>query len=621
MASDFLTDGVLDLSLGMNAGDLPQLLTRGEASYILNGDISNGFMQNRPAHNKVAITGATQGIITSSTTGYFYGACVYQSDQGVTSIVASVAGELFQFTPQYDSQGNPLNAVLVTNQSAEAGIVQDTSNLRPSQPGNKNPTPGKHWLAQAERWVIWDDGVTEPGPVFWDGSVVLPSKLPIIRRSLGVPSGELPPGKMLAYGQGQVWQALPDGYSFLFGDPVYYSSGTAVYLLRDSVLKTSINQNFFGGGNFRVPTPTGMITGLTFTALLDATLGTGPLQVFTTGAVYGCNAPVVPGTVQQPGTTPLLDASLLGSGGVSPDNSPVNGDIIFRCDDGTIRSLFMARRDFNQWGNTPISYEVNPYITGDNQNLLPWCQAVQFDNNVLVTCNPVVGALGVYMQNMVCLSLSKVSSIREKQPPAYNGIWSIGNVLWMGVGKFNGVTRCFAFLFNTNTNVIELHELLPRSATAVLDTSNTPITMQFVSGAKFWSQASGAEEFYKGGNQPGKSEFNLVNLEYAEVAAQLIVGKVNFLLEFKSVYDTNWTTWYSWSVDNTGGTNGYKPRMPMGSPPRVPNKATGRFTYCDYAFQVRVTIQGSCQFMGVRLYASLQPTPEMARPYRDGQST
>lgn len=608
----YLTDGVLDLSLGMNAGDLPQLLSPGEAAYILNGNIGKGFLANRPAHNKVAITAQNQGTITAATSGYFYGCCVYTSDAGVTSIMASVDGELFQFTPQFDDMGNPLNSVVVSNQTGTTG-GQSTANLG-QQTGNVPNAPMQHWLRQAERWVIWNDGINLP--IFWDGSATPP----VARRSIGsnAPyggSGELPIGKMLAYGQDQVWDALPDGYSFMMGDPVGWSSGSAAYQYRDAVLKTSINSALFGGGNFKVPSSSGKITGLTFTALLDATLGTGPLQVFTSQAVYGCTAPYTPISVDNP-VTPLLTASLEGAGGACPQNAPVNGDIFFRSSDAQIRSLYMARRDFNQWGNTPVSYEVGPYIQSDPQDLLAFGATVNFDNNVLTLANPVEGPLGVYFQNIVCLSLERVSGIQEKESPAYNGLWSIGNVLGIVTGTFNNMTRCFAFVYNTFTNLIELHELLTQANEQVADSNTFPIQMQFESRAMFWRQEAGVREFITGKSAGQKTEFDLVKLEGGEVAAQDIApSKVTFLVEFKSVYDTTWHTWYQWTVDNTSGTRGYQPRMGLGKPPDYPNTATERYCHVDYAFQVRVTITGACQFMGIRLYASLQPTTELAKPY------
>ena len=113
-----------------------------------------------------------------------------------------------------------------------------------------------------------------------------------------------------------------------------------------------------------------------------------------------------------------------------------------------------------------------------------------------------------------------------------------------------------------------------------------------------------------------KTEFDLIKLEGGEVAAQNIMqGKVAFLVEFKSVYDTTWHPWHQWVVDNTSGTRGYQPRMGLGKPPDSPNEATERFCHVDYAFQVRVTSTGNCRFMGIRLYATLQPTTELAKPY------
>lgn len=610
--TNYLTDGVLDLSLGMDAGDLPQLLQPGEAAYIFNGDIGKGFLANRPPQNNVAISGASQGVIHASTSGYFYGCCTYTSDAGVTSIMADIDGELFQFTPQYDASGNALNAVMVTNQTGDTG-GQDTSNLG-QQVGGVPNAPGQHWLRQAERWVIWNDGVNLP--IFWDGSATPPAA----RRSIGANapyggSGELPIGKMLAYGQDQVWMALDDGYSFMMSDPVGWSSGTPAYQFRDAVLKTSINSALFGGGNFKVPSSSGTISGLTFTALLDATLGTGPLQVFAQQAVYGCTAPYTPVSVNNP-VTPLLTASLEGAGGACPQNAPVNGDIFFRSSDGQIRSLYMARRDFNQWGNTPVSYEVSPSIQGDSQALLAFGASVKFDNNVLTLVNPIIGPLGVYFRNMVCLSLERVSGIQEKKAPAYNGIWSIGNVLGIVTGTFNNTQRCFAFTYNVNSNRIELHELLPAASTQALDSNSVPITTQFISRALFWRETAGVQEFVTGKSAAQKSEFTLVKLEGGEVAAQNIMqGKVTFLVEFKSVYDDNWHTWYQWTVDNTSGTKGYQPRMGLGKPPDYPNEATQRYAHVDYAFQVRVTITGACQFMGIRMYGSVQPQPELAQPY------
>ena len=48
-----------------------------------------------------------------------------------------------------------------------------------------------------------------------------------------------------------------------------------------------------------------------------------------------------------------------------------NGDALFRSVDG-LRSLILARRDFDTWGNVPQSREVQPTLDADNSSLLNW---------------------------------------------------------------------------------------------------------------------------------------------------------------------------------------------------------------------------------------------------------
>jgi hypothetical protein len=248
---------------------------------------------------------------------------------------------------------------------------------------------------------------------------------------------------------------------------------------------------------------------------------------------------------------------------------------------------------------------------------MSWSKSVQFDNAELTMVNPVEGPMGVYCQNLVSLSLDQVSGITKSQGPAYNGLWNIGNVLWIGTWVFNGVTRCFAFIFNAALNTIELHELLPRSSTQTLDSNSTPIQWQLASRALLWNQIAGIQEFVHGGSSRGKNEFDLCKLESGEMAIQEVdQQKILFLVEYRPVSDPNWYTWYQFTVDNSQGTRPYVPRIGLGAPPRVTSVGNpNRLPYVDYAFQVRVTVTGSCRITAVRIFASKQPEPEFAAPY------
>lgn len=589
----YLYDGILELDGGMNSGVESQLLDKNELAFLTNGFLDTGFITHRPPTNKLAITANDAGTIQAATKGWFYGATCYTSDAGVPSILASIGGQLFRFTPQYQPNpfnanlGVPLNEVVVDNQTGNS-------------PGMDTATALQHWLRQAERWVIWHDAINLP--LFWDGSATPPT----IRRSAGSSAypPELPAGRMLTYGLGRVWQSLPDGVSFMAGDIVNWSSGTLAYNFRDAVLKASSNQLLAGGGTFRVPGNVGTIQALVFVALLDASLGQGPLQVLAQQTVFSCNAPVDQSTWQSL-TNPILTESVKAAGGTAQDSTILaNGDIIYRSPDAQIRSLILARLDFNRWGNSPMSLEVTRIIEDDNPALLPFGSGVNFDNGALLTTGPVVGPLGVYHTGLVSLTFDLVSLMREKFPPAYNGLWTGWKVLSLVTGMFYNVQRSFAFVYNSNTNAIELHEFLPSTTNQFADNGSTPITMQFESAALFWKLK-------------GKSEFDMVKLEAGEMAVQEIQGFTTFNVEFKSVYDPYWHPWISWSVDNTNGKTPYAPRMGLGIPPTTNNcnPATKRPYEVDYAFQVRVTITGKCRFMGLRLKASLMPQSEFAAPF------
>jgi hypothetical protein len=87
-------------------------------------------------------------------------------------------------------------------------------------------------------------------------------------------STELPPGRMLVYGMGRIWECLTDGKQFVAGDIVGGSSGTQTYNYTDSVLRVTENSYLAGGGNFRTPSSGGTINAMIFTATLDVFIGT-----------------------------------------------------------------------------------------------------------------------------------------------------------------------------------------------------------------------------------------------------------------------------------------------------------------------------------------------------------
>jgi hypothetical protein len=405
---------------------------------------------------------------------------------------------------------------------------------------------------------------------------------------------ELPPGRMGVYGLGQNWFSMPDGRTFEASDIVGSSSGTALYNFRDAVLKMTQNALIVGGGSFVVPNTGGLITAMVFIANLDTSLGQGPLQVFTSSAVYSCNVPT--NTTQWlTVTNPILTESLIAYGATAQDSTVIsNSDAIFRSPFG-INSLILGRRDFNTWGNVPISEEIKQYLSTDNQALLPYSRGADFDNRHFQTQNPIQGTLGVYHTGIVVTNYDPISSLRGKSPSIYDGLWQDLNVLKIVTGSFNGVQRCFVFHYNLTAQTIEFWEILPTAATNALSITTTiefPI-LDF--------------------NNKDPRTRQWMNLEDGEIAMDEIEGPLTVEAFYRPDSSTAYQPWSSFTVP---ASPTYQPRMGFDKPQRSfdavsTQGGTGRKWSSGFTFQLKLIITGlGWRLTAGRFMASVQSQPQ-----------
>lgn len=412
---------------------------------------------------------------------------------------------------------------------------------------------------------------------------------------------ELPAGRMGAYGLGRNWMSLTDGRSYIASDIVGGSSGTPTNQFRDAPLRVTENTFLFEGGVFIIPgSSIGTIRAFCFAATLDSSLGQGPLQVFTPTTVFSCNAPV-DRTTWQSITNPIQTQSLISNGaqGQYSTNS-ANGDIIFRSIDG-LRSLILARRDFDTWGNVPQSREVQPTLDADDTSLLSWESSVVFDNRYLFTANPTVSPNGVFHPVTIALNFDPVSTLNTKSPTVYDGIWTPFNVLQYVVGQFNGVERCFAFVANIPASKIEIWEMLPSASLVTADNGITPIVQDFATGDLF-------DEEVATGN---KSRFDYCRLADGEISVDQVVGPVTFQTFYKPDQWAEWVPWFSWSV---GGKSTFYTRMGLGEPPNTGcDPINNRPLREGFTFQIRIVMTGSCRLLSARFKAVPAPIPDFAK--------
>jgi hypothetical protein len=425
---------------------------------------------------------------------------------------------------------------------------------------------------------------------------IIPNGFPVLSQS--VIASELPIGKMGAYVEGRNWISLPNGKAFIASDQVGDSSGTAALNYRDAVLKWSINTT-----EFPIPGGAGTITCIIALSSLDASLGQGPLQILCTNDIFTCSAPSNAAQWATT-TTPILSESGIGFGGVGQNGAVVsNSDLILKSGDGTIRSLRLARQDFNQWGNLPISQEVNRIIEQENSNLYQFITNEIADNRALVSCAPISVPGGTYSQGLIALDFDVTSSLQGKLPSVYDGVWNGLNVLQIVSGTFNNVDRTFVFTLNTTSNTVELWEILTEGN---FDNGTTPIALSFETPVFFQ-------------DVKGKGTFDLCNLQNGELYVSDIVGEVSINVFYRPDFSPCWYPFHSTTITNTGEPPGYCVPVPLGNPSvsaiatassKKQQAKIGRF------FQFRIEIVGSLVVRGGKFIASPYPEPETQTPVK-----
>jgi hypothetical protein len=432
--------------------------------------------------------------------------------------------------------------------------------------------------------------------------IILNAGYPVISENL-IPS-ELPIGRMGAYVQGRNWISSPDGKSFIASDLDGSSSGTQQFNYRDSVLNWSQNTT-----KFSIPGGAGEINCIIALGAIDASLGQGPLQILCDNQIFTCSAPT-DATTWANLSTPILPVSIIGFGGVGQAAAVVsNGDLILKSGDASIHSLKLARQDFNQWGNLPISAEANRIIEQENVNELSRITFGISDNRALLSCAPIDSAGGVYSQGIIALDFDESSSLQGKLPSVYDGVWKGLNSLQIVTGKFNKVDRTFVFQLNTTTNQVELWEILldsgPINDTSY-DVSGNPVTKPIV-----WS----FESPMIFNNVKGKNQLDLVRLTDGEIAISGLVGQASIAVYFRPEFDQCWYPWLKFTVINKRAEASYDTRFGLGEPSSKMDSSAlnsrpvsvGRF------FQVRIEITGALTFQGAKFKAVSMPENEPAR--------
>lgn len=666
--AETLVDYVFDFSKGVNNGVDYTLLPKDQLSSASNTTVRGSFVGPRPCVRKINLTaeGYSGGaLLALMASGRFQGAAYFNPDSGTQSLMASIGGHLYRFAISGDTAAvtdvsipGDLNDasqmrnwlwqaekwMIVTDGTYANPIFYDGTSSRRSNYGsttthqthNTNvpfftiPAIGASVDVDFADVTGLSVGDTVTILFYGDFAVQGIAGLTVtllnlnagpVGTNVGPPIGvetiswvelnggdELPPGRVGAYGLGRNWMSLVDGKQFIGSDIVGGSSGTIPNAKRDAVLRVTENTTLNGGGFFAVPGSPGEIKAMIFTETMDSSLGQGPLQVCTSHSIFSCNTPS-DRTTWQDLTNPILTESAKGGGGLS-QWSTINGnsDVLSRDVTG-IRSLVLTRREFNTWGNVPISREIQNQLNRDSEDLLAYTSAVMFDNrHLLTTEGEVVENRGVIWKRLTATNYETISSLQGKAPAVYDALyWEGLNIFQILKGDFDNVERCFAFTLNRKTNEIELWEVLKSSAPVIYDDVDTRIV---------WSFDLPRIDF---GQMDPRTRQRL-RLGQSEISVNDLRGKVSFQIYYRPEFWPCWVPWCEWeecsdNEDPNSSKPSYRPVMGLPEPdPHWFDCNTNRPLREAYFFQVRVVVTGHCRVTSMKFTADVVPQPAVAPP-------
>lgn len=583
----YLTDGQMEFTAGVDSGKVPLLRSDANPNGLRRDQISWGV--NLTCRGGGLTQRATWKYLTTIADGteIYQGGWMYEATSGYPYLLLSVGGRILR--QECFSGSAPIDL------SAAFGLY--------------NPTDVEQaYFTQGEEFGIIQAGdyglVPIPTlPLFWDGVK--------LRRSNGLSGtvipgpgvNELPAAGPMDYYMQRIWYAQYRTTSA--GDIVKGSAGTVDYNQRDSILKVTENPLAIGGDGFSVPTFAGPIRALAHAAAIDTALGQGQLFVFTRKDIYAISVPIT--RADWTSTTEPLQRVIQKKYGSGSERSivSVNGDLFYQTIEPGVRTLALAVRYFNQWGNTPISRNLNRLMVFQDRALLRFASGILFDNRLWQTALPKQTTVGVAHDAIMVLDFDLISSFQDKLEgnpiPAWEGIYQGVEFMQLFIGDFGGLERAFAVVHSTVDGSLQLWEL--------------SIGEQFENGD------NRVDWMFESASLPFNDPFQMKELQGGSLWVDRLYGTVHFLVEYRGDDDPCWHYWSEFEIctARTSCEDLVNPvcypiqpyaeadRKPLDLPhPPEKECMSNKMRQAMYAhaFQIRVTIKGFCRVRGYILYAT-----------------
>jgi hypothetical protein len=576
-AGTVVTDGSLDWSSGVNSTvattiqstDNPNGLKRTALAWMDNCTVRDGGITQRFGWSYL---GTVPAVAT------YQGSFIYVPDTANPYHIVVIGGHVYQV----DSD-NPDSAV---DLSVAFNLVL--------------PLTERVYFVQAEIFLVIQagDGVTLP--LIWDGTTLRQSKGitdPNATTSSPPHTNEIPAATAMCYYMGRLWYAQGRAYSA--GDIVGGASGTLAYGFRDSVLCVQENPLCVGGDGFVVPTNAGNIRGIAYQSNINSQLGEGALYIGTREQIYQLTVPTTR-TDWIAATTnnmPLQTVALSTNGWVN-DRSivTVNGDLFFQCLEPSIRSLTTAVRNFQQWGNVPISVNEQRVLQFVDRSLLRFASGIYFDNRMLQTTLPFNTPVGVAHKAIIPLNFDVISTLEQQLPPVWEGMLEGVNILELTQADYGGRPRAFATVWSETKGTIELWELTNAARFDTSAVQDNRVTWYFETPAFTWGD-----------------EFAMKKMVGGEIWYDKLIGEAVFNVQYRPDGDVCWHDWVQFRCCTEGfqdptvqypetARESYRQMQSLPVPPASCTAAMARPSNQGFQMQVRLTVHGYCRIRGLYLF-------------------
>lgn len=573
-----ISTGQLDWTGGVNSDATPTIagaenpngLKQNQLAWMNSATVRGGGIAPRAGYLRLAEFVKSIGILQE--------AYMYAPRFAFPYIVAQISGRTFLVRVDLD----PV-------------VIQEVTIAGDPNPANRDQA----WMCQGEEFLKIDDGVSES--LIWDGNV--------LRRisAMGGTPPYLRPCEAMTYYQGRIWEAL--GREYWAGDIVGGPSGTAAYGFRDAILHMVENTFTSLGGSFTVPTNAGNIRALNYPANINTLLGQGQLLIFTREQIYSADVPIKRTDWAGANGTSFTQKVAQINFGTTSDRSVVhvNGDVFVQSSDPGVRSVTAAVRNFDQWGDLPISIEEARALEQTDRALLRWGSGIYFDNRLLQTTLPYQTDVGVAHKGILPLNFDTVSTLAEKRAPAWEGILEGVPVLRLLKGDFGGRERAFMLARGTNddgSGSIECWEITNFSKEDRGRFGDTRVLWAFETPSFTWGEP-----------------FSLKELDTIELWLDRLSGDVEFTVQFRPDQHPCWENW--WKFKQCAPRNNcedpgvllpcdyptqiyreqYRATLVLPKPPTRCEFTQARPLNIAYGFQFRIFVKGFVRIRGIRVHA------------------